>query len=236
MISPAERSESFNTQHPQASSAFPTDPFVDRLPAGQTFETQALTQLRPNARSRSRPNLSISTDNTTFIPDNLPMIVQTPASDDMPMPVPPKPWVQQDVKATTKATGGMPLPLYYGYERPPPGLAPQPQSVQVSSQYLKPPSLLPSRQPQRKQVRIDPDTSTPITRLMTTTHARKSSQAVDPFVTPFDDDEAEARVALGTQTQTYAVSWPRGARNPFADPTATPRRPDSNPFATAIAV
>ncbi|KZT22231.1 hypothetical protein NEOLEDRAFT_1164276 [Neolentinus lepideus HHB14362 ss-1] len=32
------------------------------------------------------------------------------------------------------------------------------------------------------------ESSTPVTRLLTTTHARHSSHAVDPFVTPFDDE------------------------------------------------
>ena len=237
MIPSTERSDPVNPQpQPQASSAFPKDPFVDSLPAGQTFETQALTQLRPNGRSRSRPNLSVSTDNTTFTPDNLPMIVQTPASDDSPMPVPPKPWLEQPVKATQPKAAAIPLPLYYGYERPPPGLAvapqPQPAQASVSSQYLKPPSLLPTRL-QQQQARIDPDTSTPVTRLMTTMHARKSSQAVDPFVTPFDD---EHRVAPTTQQMPMSRYSMYAARNPFADPAASPRRPESNPFATAIAV
>lgn len=33
-----------------------------------------------------------------------------------------------------------------------------------------------------------PESATPVTRLLTTTHARQSSIAVDPFTTPFDDD------------------------------------------------
>jgi hypothetical protein len=56
----------------------------------------------------------------------------------------------------------------------------------------------------------DPSPSTPVTRLLTTTHARRSS-SVDPFVTPFDD---EHRV-------TIAHADAAGARksvqtNPFA--------------------
>ncbi|EGN99932.1 hypothetical protein SERLA73DRAFT_160028 [Serpula lacrymans var. lacrymans S7.3] len=49
--------------------------------------------------------------------------------------------------------------------------------------------------------------STPVTRLLTTTHARHSSGAVDPFATPFDD---EARVASSPGPLTARRS------NPFA--------------------
>lgn len=49
-----------------------------------------------------------------------------------------------------------------------------PSSVQEASKGLAPSSLS--------------ESATPATRLLTTTHARQSSIAVDPFATPFDDD------------------------------------------------
>ncbi|CCL98651.1 uncharacterized protein FIBRA_00653 [Fibroporia radiculosa] len=93
----------------------------------------------------------------------------------------------------------MPVPLHYGFERPP---------TSPGQRVFLPPPLHPNRLPA-----LNPDTSTPITRLLTTTHARHSSQAVDPFVTPFDDEYR----APDTPTLVDPFSE-RGRRttNPFA--------------------
>ena len=71
------------------------------------------------------------------------------------------------------------------------GLPAQAQPHQ-QQQYLRPP---PFHVRSRRASPVDPDTSTPVTRHLATNHARKSSQAVDPFVTPFDDEHA-ARLAV----------------------------------------
>jgi hypothetical protein len=61
-----------------------------------------------------------------------------------------------------------------------------------------------------------PTSVTPVTRLLTTTHARKSSGVgwadVDPFVTPFDD---ERRVRIEEPASVARKSIPT---NPFAGP------------------
>ncbi|KAJ7626413.1 hypothetical protein DFH06DRAFT_739804 [Mycena polygramma] len=54
----------------------------------------------------------------------------------------------------------------------------------------------------------EPVPSTPVTRLLTTTHARRSSLSVDPFVTPFDD---EHRVTIAHSDTRKSVQT-----NPFA--------------------
>jgi hypothetical protein len=56
----------------------------------------------------------------------------------------------------------------------------------------------------------DPSPSTPVTRLLTTTHARRSS-SVDPFVTPFDD---EHRVTIAHAD--HAGARKSVQTNPFA--------------------
>ena len=104
--------------------------------------------------------------------------------------------VPQDVTESQRSSA-MPLPLYYGYDRPadaPLQQAPQPHQQQ---QYLRPP---PFHVRSQRASPVDPDTSTPVTRHLATNHARKSSQAVDPFVTPFDDEHA---------------ARPRPSSNPF---------------------
>ncbi|EMD37320.1 hypothetical protein CERSUDRAFT_113973 [Gelatoporia subvermispora B] len=79
------------------------------------------------------------------------------------------------------APGFAPLPLYHGFNFPPP------PSRTAAQRTLAPPPLHLSLS---HSPAVNPDTSTPVTRLLTTTHARKSSQAVDPFATPFDDENS----------------------------------------------
>ncbi|KAH8107963.1 hypothetical protein BXZ70DRAFT_1003383 [Cristinia sonorae] len=103
------------------------------------------------------------------------------------------------------------VPLHHGFERavpttePPPALPPmispvfgdmtmpQPQfplPPSKSPRHLAPPPVHPHRQP--RYVIANPDNAsapvTTTTRTTATNHARGSSQAVDPFATPFDDD------------------------------------------------
>ena len=95
--------------------------------------------------------------------------------------------VPQDVSESQRSSA-MPLPLYYGYDAPP---APAPASLETTSAHLRPPPFHAHAHAKGKTalaLSVDPDTSTPVTRHLTTNHARKSSQAVDPFVTPFDDE------------------------------------------------
>ncbi|KAJ8490214.1 hypothetical protein ONZ51_g2463 [Trametes cubensis] len=83
-----------------------------------------------------------------------------------------------------------------------------------------PPPFHPSRKPapvtKAAAGKIDPDTSTPVTRLLATNHARKSSQAVDPFVTPFDD---EHRVNANARSDDpFSATSPPVMSNPFETP------------------
>ena len=127
----------------------------------------------------------------------------------------------------------MPLPLHHGFQ--PPALTPthiQPQP-QYRNEHLMPPPFHPSRKPapvtKAAAGKIDPDTSTPVTRLLATNHARKSSQAVDPFVTPFDD---EHRVNARSNDPFSATS-PPVTSNPFETPRAETHAREStqtNPF------
>ncbi|KAH9942410.1 uncharacterized protein BXZ73DRAFT_41013 [Epithele typhae] len=94
--------------------------------------------------------------------------------------------VPQDVSQSTRSSAQpvpMPLPLYYGYDGPT-----SPVSTIPANQFLRPPPFHARPKPKQVVLAVDPDASTPITRHLNTNHARKSSQAVDPFVTPFDDE------------------------------------------------
>ncbi|TCD62033.1 plasma membrane fusion protein prm1 [Steccherinum ochraceum] len=60
--------------------------------------------------------------------------------------------------------------------------------------FLEPPPVHPRRREASPKPTLhfpNPDTSAPVTKHLTTNHARRSSQAVDPFVTPFDDNEPD---------------------------------------------
>lgn len=108
----------------------------------------------------------------------------------------------------------MPVPLYYGFESP---LAPAPAPAPTAPKlYRFPPVPEPKSKlappPLPLPPNMNPDTSTPVTRLLTTTHARHSSLAVDPFVTPFDDE--------------HRVPAPETPKDPFADR----RSMSTNPF------
>ncbi|KAI0358490.1 hypothetical protein OH77DRAFT_1435078 [Trametes cingulata] len=117
------------------------------------------------------------------------------------------------------AQAAMPIPLHHAFEQP------NPTPIH-DARHLMP--GLPARpNAHRKPAKIDPDTSTPVTRLLTTNHARKSSQAVDPFVTPFDD-EHRVRGGDAMMSPTTPV-----IENPFESPRPiAPRRQSSgtNPF------
>ncbi|KAI0663471.1 hypothetical protein C8Q70DRAFT_950033 [Cubamyces menziesii] len=129
----------------------------------------------------------------------------------------------------------MPLPLHHGFQPP----APTPTHTQPQPQYrnehLMPPPFHPSRKPapvtKAAAGKIDPDTSTPVTRLLATNHARKSSQAVDPFVTPFDD---EHRVNANARSDDpFSATSPPVMSNPFETPRAETHAREStqtNPF------
>ncbi|KAI8992983.1 hypothetical protein BD414DRAFT_482951 [Trametes punicea] len=205
-------------------------------------------------RRRKRPNLSISTDHSSLRREDLPVIERTSPSDPAGpssawsvSPVAPHklPWVDAvlptrkptfpprhnraasvpvDVSSecdspTTQAPApqaAMPIPLHHGFEQP------APTTRQQQPRYLMPPPQHPHAP--RKPAKIDPDTSTPVTRLLATNHARKSSQAVDPFVTPFDD---EHRVPQDAEMTPMTIS------NPFESPVGhSPARQSTqtNPF------
>ncbi|OSD06914.1 hypothetical protein PYCCODRAFT_1474316 [Trametes coccinea BRFM310] len=202
-------------------------------------------------RRRKRPNLSISTDHSSIRRDDLPVIETTSPSDpagptsawsDSPMTPRKLPWVAAVLptkpalpprhnRAASVPTdvspecdsptaqlpappAAMPIPLHHGFAQP----APTPHHL------MPPPHHIPNGP--RKPVKIDPDTSTPVTRLLATTHARKSSQAVDPFVTPFDDEHGVPHDATPT------------IPNPFESPVASSvghdhesrRSTQTNPF------
>lgn len=113
------------------------------------------------------------------------------ASDSEAVPVPlPAPLPQIPVA----------IPLYHGFEQPP-------TTPPTRTEWLVPP-MHPTR-----QATLDPDTSTPVTRLLTTTHARQSSQAVDPFATPFDDEHQA--MSPTSPADPFTVRAKRST-NPFA--------------------
>ncbi|TFK53705.1 hypothetical protein OE88DRAFT_1696764 [Heliocybe sulcata] len=82
------------------------------------------------------------------------------------------------------------------------------QGLRASYRFPQPPRSQTLAAPVDRHRRNPPGAAqfsdTPVTRLLTTTHARHSSQAVDPFATPFDDE-------------VRPLTSPRSAgRNPFA--------------------
>ncbi|KAG6919376.1 hypothetical protein DXG01_006925 [Tephrocybe rancida] len=86
-------------------------------------------------------------------------------------------------------------PIHLGFEdsrypklHGPPKVAPAPSKTPSPNRYRSPPPLP-----------LSPPENTPITRLLTTIHARHSS-SVDPFVTPFDD-EHQVNVAQPVHTR-----------------------------------
>ena len=150
-------------EQPSTELPYADDPFAD-------FESS--TEPRP------RVGLSIVTNSALVRPQGLPA-TEPPTAPwmDSIQPVRPLPGVPHDVSASARSSA-MPVPLYYGYDAP----APAPASLEARAVHLRPPPF--HAHPRT----VDPDTSTPITRHLNTNHARKSSQAVDPFVTPFDDE------------------------------------------------
>jgi len=121
---------------------------------------------------------------TTIVPAKKPALLAPPfhpksrRTASVPLDVDP---ARDSLMQATLPAPLAPVPLHHGYSFPPPPS----KSTGVSMQMLAPPPPHPSLSHQQA---INPDTSTPVTRLLTTTHARKSSQALDPFVTPFDDE------------------------------------------------
>ncbi|KAG1832363.1 hypothetical protein EV424DRAFT_23058 [Suillus variegatus] len=104
----------------------------------------------------------------------------------------------------TKEPSPLAMPLHHAFERAPPQHATVPLTLypsQVQAALLaartKPamappqPGLAPSSLP---------ESVAPVTRLLTTTHARKSSNTINPFATPFDDDD-DAHAVSPTQTK-----------------------------------
>ncbi|OCH87045.1 hypothetical protein OBBRIDRAFT_760327 [Obba rivulosa] len=189
----------------------------------ETAEMEERPNSRGSIRSKTRPQLTISTAHASAPDPRLPKIemispdVVEPKSawSISPGPPPKQPWLASIAPAKNPAVPTLPafhpkprgmanvpsdidpardsvmreslraplapVPLHHGFNFPPP-----PARAPVQ-QTLAPPPLHPSLS---QDPAINPDTSTPITRLLTTTHARKSSQAVDPFVTPFDDENS----------------------------------------------
>ncbi|KAG1777818.1 hypothetical protein EV702DRAFT_224682 [Suillus placidus] len=84
------------------------------------------------------------------------------------------------------------MPLHYAFERAPPQHATVPLTLypsQVQAALLatkNKPAMAPP--PPEFAPSSFPESVTPVTRLLTTAHARKSSNAINPFATPFDDD------------------------------------------------
>ncbi|KAH9858670.1 hypothetical protein C2E23DRAFT_880127 [Lenzites betulinus] len=225
-------------------------PWYKRV-AGMVWKTNDQAPPTPEkdqrrGRKRKLPNLSISTDHSSIRREGLPIIERTSPSETAgpttawsasTMDAPSQPWVGAiqptkppalpprrnasvplDVAAEYDAPPArravMPVPLHHGFAFP----APTPAH---DGQHLLPVAL-PTR-PARKPVQIDPDTSTPVTRLLATNHARKSSQAVDPFVTPFDDEHAAAGLSPTNPFDTPGVpATPAGQSMP------------ANPFVMAL--
>ncbi|KAH7920153.1 hypothetical protein BV22DRAFT_1199109 [Leucogyrophana mollusca] len=120
----------------------------------------------------------------------------------------------------TKEPTPLAMPLHHAFEQrptPPPAQSPvymtqYPNQLRAST-YLAPPqerhkrsSTVPAIATSLPGAHTQPESSTPVTRLLTTIPARRSSNAIDPFATPFDDD---ARVAA-TPTRAKRIT------NPFA--------------------
>ncbi|KAI9062850.1 hypothetical protein FKP32DRAFT_1592821 [Trametes sanguinea] len=254
-VGDGEHSEAAAPEHEAESSQ--SEPWYKRM-TGMVWRKDAQAPAEENeggrGRRRKRPNLSISTDHSSIRRDDLPVIETTSPSDpagptsawsDSPMTPRKLPWVAavlptkpalpprhtraasvpMDVSAEydsptaqhpAPSAAAMPVPLHHGFAQP----APTPHHL------MPPPHHIPNGP--RKPVKIDPDTSTPVTRLLATTHARKSSQAVDPFVTPFDDEHGVPHEA------TPAPTIP----NPFESPVASSgghdhesrRSTQTNPF------
>lgn len=101
------------------------------------------------------------------------------------------------------------IPLHHAFERAPPQhatvpLTLYPSQVQAALLAAKNKPAMAAR-PQLVVPSSPPESVTPVTRLLTTTHARKSSNTINPFATPFDDD---AHAVSPTQM--------RRITNPFA--------------------
>ncbi|KZT66340.1 hypothetical protein DAEQUDRAFT_740019 [Daedalea quercina L-15889] len=113
-----------------------------------------------------------------------------------------------------------PVPLHHAFQRPPPtppaepfwALQPPPRHPHLQAQTQpQPQSLQPS-----PHSALDPDASAPATRL-TTTHAPHSSQAVDPFMTPFDDEHRASHLPRTPEVATPVITNPFVDDDPFAD-------------------
>ncbi|GLB37016.1 hypothetical protein LshimejAT787_0400670 [Lyophyllum shimeji] len=114
-------------------------------------------------------------------------------------------------------------PIHHGFDdsryprlRPPPPVPPL--SRTQTQQTLAPPPA-PGRHRRTSSVPVPPSPNgdgaiTPVTRLLTSMHARKSSASLDPFVTPFDD---EYKVTVNPPPPHTRKSIPT---NPFLGPTA----------------
>ncbi|EIW83225.1 hypothetical protein CONPUDRAFT_101927 [Coniophora puteana RWD-64-598 SS2] len=156
-----------------------------------------------------------------------------PPTRRMPPPPPRLPLIQTQPQTLQFAdTPGhkFPVPLHHGFaHNPEPPTPPAhkfyPAAVRT---HLAPPPAIPPSQlhlstvaSSRKPtiVSLSPDrgprseSTTPVTRLLTTQHARKSSGAVDPFATPFDDTHA---VSSGTGASPTTPSARKRVTNPFA--------------------
>lgn len=128
------------------------------------------------------------------------------------LPMRPKPrHTPSDVDSTFEPSLMAPLeptpfapPIHHGFDDSRyPRLSPAPTAIKSPRSLYQPQTLMPPP-PQRHRrtssvpANNDPMSLTPVTRLLTTTHARKSS-SVDPFVTPFDD---EYRVTIAQPAHT----------------------------------
>lgn len=147
----------------------------------------------PNSRWSASPNATQTTWSNILTPTK-----KTPPRPPIGLPMRPKPrHTPSDVESTFEASLMAP-PLHHGFDNPPsrqnardtpPAPIKYPQ-LYPSQHLLAPP---PPRHRRTSSVpwKVPDDSNsasiTPVTRLLTTTHARKSS-SVDPFVTPFDDE------------------------------------------------
>ncbi|THH00769.1 hypothetical protein EW026_g1818 [Hermanssonia centrifuga] len=113
------------------------------------------------------------------------------------------------IPAPTSQERPFAVPLHHGFAYPgPQATRPPPPNLQLPAYAATPPPVYANRHlappppppihpdMRREQTTIphrsitSPDTSTPVTRLLTTHHARHSSQVVNPFATPFDDEHS----------------------------------------------
>ncbi|KAH7913245.1 hypothetical protein BJ138DRAFT_1146466 [Hygrophoropsis aurantiaca] len=168
----------------------PTMPWTKNIAAPAKKAVPAI--LPPPMHPQKRRNANVPTDVGSTYDDSTLLIPKSQSLSKEPSP--------------------LALPIYHAFEqRLAPPVAPTrgytPHASNQPPAHLVPPQEKHKRSSTVPAMAIEaPEQTTPVTRLLTTTASRRSSNTIDPFATPFDDD---ARVSA-SPARTKRIT------NPFA--------------------